>query len=293
VVYLHGIQSHGGWFERSCRELCRAGYEVFFLDRRGSGLNQPARGHARSWRQLVEDILVFLRMLRDPEAPVWGSPGFLKPDLNGSRYEKPILLLGVSWGGKLAAATFPEANALLDGLGLLYPGIGSRVRPHWYQALLLQAARRLGLGQHRVRIPLDSPTLFTGRPRWQRFIAGDPLRLHDATVGLLAASHDLDGRVPDLAGQIHVPTLMMLAGRDEVIDNASCRRFFEQLATRQKKLIEYPDARHTLEFEPDPEPFLRDLLDWVDGRSSGVRGRRSDPGGVRKSLGSLHGRVER
>ena len=44
VVFLHGIQSHGGWYEHSCERLRQAGFAVSFLDRRGSGLNEQGRG---------------------------------------------------------------------------------------------------------------------------------------------------------------------------------------------------------------------------------------------------------
>ena len=56
VVCIHGIQSHGGWYEESCTELCHAGFNVSFLDRRGSGLNPEGRGDAPSFRRLVDDI---------------------------------------------------------------------------------------------------------------------------------------------------------------------------------------------------------------------------------------------
>jgi alpha-beta hydrolase superfamily lysophospholipase len=29
-------------------------------------------------------------------------------------------------------------------------------------------------------------------------------------------------------------------------------------------VIEYPDAHHTLEFEPDPRRYAQDLIDWLD-----------------------------
>ncbi len=61
VVCIHGIQSHGGWYEYSCRRLAEAGFEVFFLDRRGSGLNAQARGDAPNFRRrLIEDVAEFL-----------------------------------------------------------------------------------------------------------------------------------------------------------------------------------------------------------------------------------------
>ena len=44
VVCIHGIQSHAGWYEHSCTALSRAGFAVYFIDRRGSGMNEGARG---------------------------------------------------------------------------------------------------------------------------------------------------------------------------------------------------------------------------------------------------------
>ena len=44
VVLLHGITSHGGWYYSQLPPSARWGFEVHFLDRRGSGLNAEARG---------------------------------------------------------------------------------------------------------------------------------------------------------------------------------------------------------------------------------------------------------
>ena len=44
LVFVHGIRSHGGWYQRSCRRLAEAGFDVYFLDRRGGGLNTAHRG---------------------------------------------------------------------------------------------------------------------------------------------------------------------------------------------------------------------------------------------------------
>ncbi|MDP7637126.1 MAG: alpha/beta hydrolase, partial [Phycisphaerae bacterium] len=58
VLYLHGIQSHPGWFFASADHLGQCGYEVFQVTRRGSGANRIARGHARSAQQLLQDVEV-------------------------------------------------------------------------------------------------------------------------------------------------------------------------------------------------------------------------------------------
>ena len=36
VVFLHGIQSHGGWYVETAAALAERGYTVFLPDRRGS-----------------------------------------------------------------------------------------------------------------------------------------------------------------------------------------------------------------------------------------------------------------
>jgi alpha-beta hydrolase superfamily lysophospholipase len=41
------------------------------------------------------------------------------------------------------------------------------------------------------------------------------------------------------------------------------RDFVERFGTKQRTIIEYPGAAHTLEFEPDPTTFFRDLSSWA------------------------------
>ena len=58
--------------------------------------------------------------------------------------------------------------------------------------------------------------------------------------------------------------LLRLAQHDRIIDNAPTRRFVERFASSDREVIEYPGAHHTLEFEPEPDRFVNDLLRWLD-----------------------------
>jgi alpha-beta hydrolase superfamily lysophospholipase len=252
LVALHGIQSHSGWYEYSCRRLCDAGYEVFFLDRRGSGLNDGDRGHAPDWTRLVNDVVQFINFIR------WQAGGVIKSP------RRPTVLLGVSWGGKLAAVTAARRPELIDALALLYPGLCAKVRPRWDQLARLKLAESLDIRRKLVQIPLRDPALFTGDPQWQAFIRQDSLALHEVTVSFLLANRELDRLVPGTPAAIRCPVLMMLAGRDRIIDNEGTRRYFGRLVTATKQLIEYPAAQHTLEFEPNRDEFIIDLIRWLD-----------------------------
>ncbi len=250
VVALHGIQSHSRWYGYSSGRLCEAGYDVRFLDRRGSGLNEEMRGHAVHHDRLVNDVVQFLanlRSLRNHQAPT-----------------APVILLAVSWGGKLAAVIAARRAELIDALALLSPGICARVRTRWYQTLALHLAGMLGKHCAQVPIPLDDPELFTSDPHWQQFIRDDPLALHAATVSFLQSSCKLDRLAGEAPAHIRCPLLLMLAGGDRIIDNQATRRYFERFASSHRQLIEYPDAQHTLEFEASRDQFVADLIDWLD-----------------------------
>jgi alpha-beta hydrolase superfamily lysophospholipase len=60
-----------------------------------------------------------------------------------------------------------------------------------------------------------------------------------------------------------MPMLLMLAGRDRIIANQATRDFFGRASSSNKTLIEYSNATHTLEFEPDPSRYFADLTSWI------------------------------
>jgi alpha-beta hydrolase superfamily lysophospholipase len=114
---------------------------------------------------------------------------------------------------------------------------------------------------------LRRPELFTDTPQWQEFIAQDPLALRKLTWRFAQEDRRLTRFARQSASFLHVPTLMMLAGQDRIVDNCRTRRFFEKVAGRNKTLIEFGESAHTLEFERDPTTYFADLTDWF-GRTA-------------------------
>jgi alpha-beta hydrolase superfamily lysophospholipase len=252
LVFVHGIQSHAGWYEQSCTRFSQAGYRVSFLDRRGTGMNDAARGDALGgFRRLLDDLAEFLTALprTTPRGPTVAR--------------LPVFLGAISWGGKLAAALERRHPGLIDGMMLFCPGFASRVRPSLGQRLLILLSR-LVRPRKPFPIPLSDPELFTANPQWQAFLRSDPLRLHQATARLLIESVRLDGYLRFVPKYVHVPVLMLLAEQDRIIHNAKARAFVSRFATPDKEVLEYPGAHHTLEFEPEPERFIGDVLNWLE-----------------------------
>lgn len=251
VVVLHGIQSHGGWYHGLGRRLADAGYETHFLDRRGSGANRADRGHAPSSARLIADVAEYLEAMRK-QTPA-----------------APTALVGISWGGKLALLTAGRHPELVDLLALVGPGIHPRVGVSLGERLRIAWAF-ITNRRKTFPIPLSDPALFTANPEAQTFIANDPLGLRAGTAALLAASTFLDRAVRRIRPRVRQPALLMLAANDRIVDNGKTLGYFLRLASPVKDVIDYPDAHHTLEFEPDPSRYAKDLVDWLNRQRANI-----------------------
>lgn len=249
AIVLHGVQSHSGWYHHLGETLARAGYATSFPNRRGSGPHQQDRGHAPSASRLLDDLSEWIGHVKRGE-----------PSL-------PVALAGISWGGKLAVLTAARRPDLVDALALICPGLQPRVGVSLVEKLRI--ARAVLFNRRKTfPIPLADPALFTDAPEKREFIRNDPLSLRRATAGLLFASFVIDRRVKRAPGKIRQPALLMLAGRDRIVDNARTLAYFDRIATTDRRVIDYPEGCHTLEFDPDPSQYARDLIDWLDQRFS-------------------------
>jgi alpha-beta hydrolase superfamily lysophospholipase len=248
-VFLHGISSHAGWYARGNEELSAAGIEVHFLDRRGSGVDTQNRGDIDHWWTWIDDVATYLKQLRGVSAD-------------------SVVLCGISWGGKLAAAVARRHPELVGGLGLICPGLYSPFEPGPVSRLALRMPLPRRMQCHRIAIPLRNPALFTDNPTWQAFIAEDASTLREITWRFAREDRTLTHYARQSAPFLKMPLLLMLAGRDQIIDNRRVVDFYERVPNGNKTIIEYPNAAHTLEFEPDPQPYFVELIGWLRAISS-------------------------
>ncbi len=245
ILYHHGIQSHCGWYEKSARELVKADYAVLQVDRRGSGRNERERGHAESAEQLIGDSAA-------------GREELLRR--SGCEHYHVV---GVSWGGKLAAAACVNDPAGVESLTLVTPGLYPKIgvsKPEMARIgfAMLYEPRAL------FDIPLNDPELFTTNPRWQEFFRRDEPTLRQCSAGFYLASRRMDKIVARLKDSPPVPLHLFLAGDERIVDTDRTEAFVRGLNWPQTRITKYATARHSLEFEGDPTIYFRDLLDFLD-----------------------------
>lgn len=231
LVYLHGIESHGEWFRGAAQRLAAAGYAVFCLDRRGSGMNREARGFpsgdVERFELLLDDVHAFRQSL-------------------GARFDR-VHLVGLSWGGKQAVAYALAYPDDFDSLVLITPGLKSRVD--------LPLHRKIGVlfsgiaaPAARFSLPLKA-SMFTSDPRYQAMIDADPLRLREATARFLLESRRMDGVIARRIGQLRKPVLLFLAERDPIVDNESVVGLLGHSHAETLLIRRYAGQVHSIQFD--------------------------------------------
>jgi alpha-beta hydrolase superfamily lysophospholipase len=68
----------------------------------------------------------------------------------------------------------------------------------------------------------------------------------------------------EAAGQIAVPSLVLLGEDDPVINPAAIRRFHDRLGCADRTLVAYPGMRHEPFNELGRETVYADLAAWLD-----------------------------
>ena len=246
VVFLHGIASHAGWFAETAADLNHQGVAVYGPDRRGSGRSGGSRGHLVRYERALDDVEEIVRLAR------------------AEHRGTPVFLAASSWAAKLAVVYAALRPAPLSGLMLLGPGLLARVN-------LSPTGRARVIVGHlltptaRLPIPL-TPELYTANPPYLDFIRADPLRLLEATTRFFWETARLDRRRRRASTRLSLPLLLLQGEDDKMMKVPETRRWFEGLGVEDKTYVAYPDAGHTLDFEPDRTRYLADMLGWLSAR---------------------------
>ena len=174
-----------------------------------------------------------------------------------------LVLVGLSWGGKLALAAALDQPEGVRAVVLVTPGLVAARR------LLVAAAARhraqpgASAGATRFHVPIE-PEMFTRTPRYLDYIANDPLRLKRVTARFLLASRVLDRTIRARLHTLHVPVLLLLAGHDRIIDNERTLELLERLPGRMPAVrARTTGATHSIQFE-ETDALVRDVSRFLE-----------------------------
>lgn len=247
VLLVHGLGEHMGRYDRLARRLNRWGLGVHGHDHHGHGGSEGARGALPAPDRLVDDLAQVLDAVRARMEP-----------------GEPLVLLGHSMGGLVAAALVARGLRPVDLLVLSSPALAARLNP--LQRLLLATLPRV-LPELRVGNGLDARHLSHDAALVAAYRA-DPL-CHDRISARLARFIATEGpAVVAHAPQWRVSTLLLWGGDDRIVDPAGCRAFAEAAPQHLVTARGFAGLYHEIfnEDEERAEPVFALLHGWLDAR---------------------------
>jgi alpha-beta hydrolase superfamily lysophospholipase len=245
VLLVHGLGEHAGRYHHVAERLNSCGFAVRGYDQYGHGESDGVRGALPREARLVEDLI----------------------DVIGNTRKKmeagaPLILLGHSLGGLVTALLVALDHVRVEGLVLSSPAFAVRLNP--LQKVLLST------------LPQLAPHFTVGNGVNPNFLSHDyavvaayarDRLVHDRLSTRLGAFIAETGpKLVAHASQWKVPTLLMFAGNDKLVDPAGSRAF---AANAPKDVVSahcFPKLFHEIFNEPDKEAVFGTLTQWLDER---------------------------
>lgn len=252
VLIVHGLGEHAGRYAALAAALNGAGWQVSAYDQRGHGASGGARGVVPSPSTLFEDLARVIDAVRRPQ--------------------EPLVLLGHSMGGAVAARLVAEALAprpapwsrAVDALVLSSPALSADLR----LGQQIQLALGLKLAPNKAVSNGLKPEWISRDVAVVRAYAADPL-VHDRITPRLARCIlDAGDHVRATAARWRVPTLLMWAGHDLCVRPQGSSAFGAATPAGVVKLHAWRGLYHEIFNEPEREAVIAALIGWLSERGA-------------------------
>lgn len=248
VLIVHGLGEHAWRYDPLAQRLNEWGFCVRAYDQRGHGDSGGARGVIPHEDALLDDLAEVLEDTRHHIAQPWSCP---------------LILLGHSMGGLLAASFVQRRMGPVDALVLSSPafkvGIGALQKK--FIGLLDRFAPNLALGNGLEASKISHDPAVVHAYEKDR-------RVHDRISARLANFIDDNGpRVLAAAPGWSVPTLLMYAGEDKLVRPEGSAAFAKAAPRAVVSSQRFEGLYHEIFNEDDPSEVFATLRRWLDVRA--------------------------
>jgi len=232
LLLFHRGHEHSGRWQETVDALGFDDAAVFAWDARGHGRSPGERGAARGLADVIKDVDAFVRHV-------------------AKCYDialENMIVLAHSLAAVTVSAWVHDYAPPIRGLILATAAFEVRLYvPAAIPALRLEQ-RVFGKGKVTSYV---RATMLTHDPTEAVRYESDPLIFKQIAINLLLDLHDTARRLLADAGAIHVPTLMLAAGRDWVVSLKAQREFFDRLSSPVKRMHVFPAMYHSIFHERD------------------------------------------
>jgi len=240
------MSEHAERYTRLATRLASEGWQVAAHDHPGHGRSSGRRG-----------------VLETPDELVDGAAQAIAAFASDTG--APPLMFAHSLGAVVATELLARGDVPIAGLVLSAPAIVPR----------LSAMDRLKLSvlstvapSHALEMPYDASRL-TSDPDEIAAAHADALIHHRKSASLVRWLVDAAGRALKRAPEIDVPTFVLIAGSDFLIDTDRTREFVARLTPALVDWVIYDDYRHELlnETPERRERVTDDIVRWLDAHA--------------------------
>lgn len=244
VLILHGIGEHSGRYAHVAHFFAECGYDVRSYDHRGHGRSAGSRGDTPDEEAIVRDAAFVLQEF-------------------AGHFDTPPLLLGHSMGGLFAAwlaTRFAAARSTsISGLILSSPALSISLSAP--QKILLRTLNALAPG---LAIKNGLQTRYLSHdPAVVEAYCNDPLVHPKITARLLRSMLAGVDFAQTHANALAVPTLLLVAGEDKLVDARGSDAFFERLRPGVGTIHHYPGFYHEIFNETGAAQVFADVRAWL------------------------------
>jgi alpha-beta hydrolase superfamily lysophospholipase len=254
IVLVHGLGEHMGRYQHVIQHLNDGGFAVRTYDQYGHGQSSGKRGCLPSENRLLDDLALVIDDTRRHMAA--------HNHANAPLTHTPLILLGHSMGG-LVVARFVSLNLRpVDALVLSSPALGAKLKSidKLLLAILPTVAPNLAVANG-----LDANKI-SHNPEVVKAYLADPLIHNKISPRLGKWIMDNGAATLQLASTWSVPTLLMYAGQDKLVDPAASRRFTGLVPQSLLQSTCYEDLYHEIFNEVDSKPVFEELRAWLGSR---------------------------
>jgi alpha-beta hydrolase superfamily lysophospholipase len=243
VLLVHGLGEHAWRYDALAQRLSTWGFAVRGYDQYGHGESGGVRGGLPSDSRLLDDLTDVLESTR-ARMPA----------------NTPLILLGHSLGGLLAARWVAANPGCVQGLVLSSPAfdLGLSGFQKILLALLSRIAPDLRLGNG------INPTLISHDPAVVAAYRADKLIHRRISARVVRFMLDTARATLAQAPQWQVPTLLLYAGADRIVNPAGSQAFAAAAPSAVVSTQVFDGLYHELFNELDAEPVFKCLQRWLD-----------------------------
>ena len=245
VLIVHGLGEHAGRYDALASRLNAWGFAVRSYDQFGHGESAGARGALPTETRLLDDLADVMDDTRSRMAS-----------------DVPLILLGHSLGGLVAARLVSLQMRKVEALVLSSPALDAGMNA--LQKLLVAV------------LPKLLPDLRVGNGLNPKFLSHDAAvvaayradrLVHDRISARLARFIAEAGpAVLAQAATWTVPTLLLFAGDDHLVNPAGSRRFAKAVPKQVLSSTCFENLYHEIFNEADAAPVFSALRRWLDQR---------------------------